>query len=286
MARARKRKAKRERLHREPVVRRIAELLDDGTPTKWRWTSAAHRGLRAAMCMKGVPWKDADQRAEEIVTLARHRIGLSLYPSWAEARGPTPEVREFHYCEGCGGYIGGSSHPWCSRECASRLYSRRHLSRREDAACRGAAGALLAPAVAIVEPPVRERRCRRCARLFCVPRAHRHQLHCSKACGARAERRFDVRHCIVCAEQFTARSPTQMACTLQCQKVARQRGQRSPPRGDARCRHCGGTFALRVTGPRAAFCSDRCRRAAKRVATVDLAPAEPEPELELAMAAD
>lgn len=41
MARAkRKRKARAERLHREPIVREVARILATGTPTKFRYESA------------------------------------------------------------------------------------------------------------------------------------------------------------------------------------------------------------------------------------------------------
>ena len=88
MARSKRRKkARRERLHREPIVREVARLLATGQPTQWRWTSEARHGLRSAMCLKGVAWEVADKRAEEIVMLARYRLGLSLYPTWSQAQG-------------------------------------------------------------------------------------------------------------------------------------------------------------------------------------------------------
>lgn len=137
----RKRKARAERLHREPVVRRVADVLLTGEPTRWRWVSACRHGIRAALCELGYrngnptisPWEQADRLAEEIVTAARHRIGLSRLPvSWRETQGEPYTSRVFYYCGSCSGHMPeGSDVPWCSEECR-RLIRARHYDRQRD----------------------------------------------------------------------------------------------------------------------------------------------------------
>lgn len=122
-------------------MRRVAELLLTGDPTRWRWTAACRHGIRAALCAKGYrngnptisPWEQADRHAVAIVTLARHRIGLSRLPvSWRETQGALYEHRVFYYCESCRGHMPeGNDRPWCSEECNVAI-RRRHYDRQRD----------------------------------------------------------------------------------------------------------------------------------------------------------
>jgi hypothetical protein len=264
MARAKRKKAKAEkarRLHQEPIVRRVAELLETGTPTRWRWTSEARHGLRAAMCLRGAKWDAADKRAEEIVTLARHRIGLSRAPTWSAVQ-ELPSERLYFYCGGCGGYIdGGADRPWCSKDCNKILYKREwwHQGGAEEAARRSAMKAVLnggAP------PPdlSRDRLCRHCSQPF-TP-ANEDQRHCSWRCSQQA-RAAVYRDCLMCSMPFQPRAgggQEQLFCSRTCMQRHHDR-QRAAPREARPCRRCGAIFEPPVKRGRVRmFCSDQCRR--------------------------
>lgn len=259
----RKRKERAERLHREPIVREVARILDVGLPTKWRWTSAVHHAMRATFCVKGMAWAEADKRASEIVTLARHRIGLSLYPSWTEARGPAPEEREYYFCAACGGRPNGGSHnrPWCSEICRNvlRLREREAAGRHEDAArARAKAAVLTGGKPSDVNWQKAERRCHHCSNLY-TPTLKR-QRFCSQTCGANAAR-GPARDCLVCAQPFAPKSAEQLYCGQKCFKVIAQRRVRERRAAAAQqhaliCRTCETQFTS--TRSYRTFCSEAC----------------------------
>lgn len=264
MARAkRKKKEQAERLHREPIVREVARILDVGTPTKWRWTSAAHHGVRSALCLKGLSWADADKRAGEIVTLARHRIGISLYPSWTEAQGSPPVEREYYFCAACGGRPEGGSHdrPWCSEICRSILYKRDRTAagRHDDVArARARAAILTGGQPSDVNWQKAERRCRHCSTPY-FPTLRR-QRYCSTVCSANAIR-GPARDCLVCATPFAPKSAEQRYCGHKCERIAGQRRARQMWAATAQqhalvCRICETPFTS--TRSYRVFCSDAC----------------------------
>ena len=264
MARAKKRRSKKRRLHREPVVRKIAALLETGTPTKWRWTSEAHHGLRAAMCMSGIAWEAADKVAAEVVTLARHRIGLSQYPSWIEARGPTPEQREYFFCASCSGFMqDGSSSPWCSDECRSALQARqRNETGRRGAEARQRATRTILTGGAEPPPAALERSCRKCNKLFKAKKPH--QWFCGHVCAAKKER-YRRTECLICAEPFQPYQHKQLTCGPSCSwklTLKRLRSRHVKRSYEKQCRTCAQAFtAARST---TVLCSEACQRVDNR----------------------
>jgi len=259
----RKRKERAERLHREPIVREVARILDVGTPTKWRWTSAAHHGVRSALCMKGLSWAEADKRAGEIVTLARHRVGISLYPTWRDAQGSPPEHREYYFCAACGGRPDGGSHsrPWCSEQCRAtlRLRERKVAARHEDAARTRAKVAILTGGrPSDVNWQKVERRCHHCSSPY-IPTLKR-QRFCSVVCSSNAIR-GPARDCLVCATPFAPKSAEQRYCGHRCERIAYQRRARQVWAATAQrhalvCRICETPFTS--TRSYRVFCSDAC----------------------------
>ena len=137
------------------------------------------------MCWKGTPWATADKRAGEIVELARHRIGLSHFPSWIEARGETPQEREFWFCATCGGFMKAHNRPWCSEECRAvlRLRQRWSTKRRGDLACEKARRVMLTGGAELVKfTSRRERRCKGCAKVFVINYSNPRTVYCSHRC--------------------------------------------------------------------------------------------------------
>ncbi|MCW5733487.1 MAG: hypothetical protein KIS73_05150 [Enhydrobacter sp.] len=256
----RKRKERAERLHREPIVRRVSELLLTGEPTPWRWTSEARRGLRAGMCLEGMPWHAADKRADDIVRLARHRIGLSRCPTWTEAQGDVPQEREYFYCAGCGGYMHGHDRPWCSRDCQLVLRERRYrVSGRGDELARLHALRVILTGSA----KAAQRSCENCDRL--IAHQARSDRYCSQACReAQCYHPRASRACDICGTDYHPhpRSTSQFCsdrCAaegkLRCERV--RHGRPAQPDYTRRCVICSGTFQGRART--AMTCSEDCR---------------------------
>jgi hypothetical protein len=237
MAGKKRRKSRRtRRLHQEPIVREIARLLETGAPTRWRWTSQARHGLRTGLCLKGMSWAAADSHAEEIVTLARHRIGLSQFPSWIAAQGAAPEARDFYYCACCGGFMpDGYGSPWCSEECRLTLREQARIAtgRRDEEGRRRAVRAILtAGAPELPRPDLRS--CRKCGKLFKPKAGHKHQRYCGRSCAAKRAK-YPARDCLICAAPFRPHQHKQVVCGPACANEARLRRLR----GSRTSRICG-----------------------------------------------
>lgn len=262
MAKAKRKRikqAKARRLHQEPIVRRIADILAKGKPTSFRWSSACRHAVRAALCFKGRSWAAADERAALIVRLALVRIGAQ-YPTHRVAQGEPPAVpRQYFYCAGCHGQMPeGSDHPWCSDTCHKTLWARRNRTqgRLEEQIRLSATRAVIAPEAPAIE--YRDRSCKRCGETFqpVNPRSR----YCSLVCGSRAEK-FAPRDCVVCATRFKPHQHVQLTCSTKCGAIMDKRRKRLPGRPDRpaerSCENCGDTFAPeRVTST---CCSDHCR---------------------------
>lgn len=298
MASKRKRKAKRERLHKEPVVRQIAELLETGKPTRWRFVSEARHGVRAGLCLDGMAWHVADTRAEEIVTLARHRIGLSQFPSWIDAHGEPPRERVYYFCESCGGYIdGGASRPWCGDECRMATFSRRYTQggRYDDRARREATRIALTGKAEKLPPRSRERRCKRCDTPFIVGPKEPGQRFCTHLCATQAVRMtrlHEARPCLICATPFAPGAEAGLYCSAPCVTEAtnrrhRAKRARSKVWHERTCPICESPFKARCK--HSAYCGAECSAEAHRRAhraRMQAKARQREAEAPLAMAAD
>lgn len=215
--------------------------------------------------MQGMAWAAADKRADEIVTHARHRIGLSQFPSWIEARGPTPEHKEFAFCANCGGFMPeGNDRPWCSYECHRLLdgRQRREVMRAEEVAREKARRILLTGGA---EAPLAysrgPRRCRGCGETFTPTAGVRAQRWCSRLCAARTARLKPVA-CLICATQFSPKREAQTFCSTPCrQEAGRRRKQQEYATMVARhhakvCKVCSTPFTS--TRSFALYCGPAC----------------------------
>lgn len=258
--RKRKKNATRRRLHQEPIVREVARLLDTGTPTKYRWSSDAHHGLRAAMCLKGEKWARADSMAGQIVTLALHRIGCSHRPSWQDGQPDAQEV-EYSYCCSCGGFmVGGNDRPWCSLECyrTKKERDRYAANLRADEARRRATRVILTGGTETAQAPL-ERLCRKCGKLFEPTDADKR--YCSRSCAAKRVK-YRARECLSCAAPFQPHQHKQITCGPACWEELnsrRRREQRIKKSYEKSCKICGRAFTGRRST--AVLCGrDECRR--------------------------
>lgn len=177
-----KRKAKRERrLHREPIVRKIASILASGETSKFEFEAACRHGLRAQRCLDGERWAEADKWAALIVQLALHRIG-AVRPRWQEGQpewtqdGHAPVERFYCANPKCHKPLPEGHYKFCSRICATVVTGARYqLSHREEIyaqrAARRAAWSAQQP----------DRACEHCGKRF-RPKSPG-QRFCSALCG-------------------------------------------------------------------------------------------------------
>lgn len=246
----RKRKERAERLHREPIVREVARILEAGTPTKFRYESACRHGLRAGFCMDGLKWEAADQRARQIVTLALHRIGASLRPTWSIGQPQRDGNREYFYCRLCQGFIPeGNDRPWCSNECREALHMADWKSaRRSDDAARQTAIRTVLTGGAEPAPVRVERACKGCGKAY-LPK-EKHQRFCTQLCATHhiSTTKFkESQPCAICATPFMAASNA-LYCSAVCIGEAHRR-QHKAARAERRVWHtltcviCSGTFS-------------------------------------------
>jgi hypothetical protein len=275
----RKRKERAERLHREPIVREVAKILDTGTPTKFRWESICRHGLRAGFCLNGERWEPADQKAKQIVVMALHRIGAGLRPTWSLGQQQRDALREYRWCNHCRGRLDpGSAVPWCSELCRSVLYHRRRVDAAvaEEVARKDMRGAIFG-AIAPRSLADQERRCELCGEGY-KPTIKR-QRFCSWECAR--SRLHPPRACAVCGEEFRPKGQNreQLYCGQRCGHVARNAAQQALlPVYDRVCTICSAAF--RTTDARKLYCRPICksrageaRRKAKKAAPAPMAMA-------------
>lgn len=268
MARAKRkriRQATTRRLHQEPIVRQVAEVLATGQPTKFRWASACRHGLRSALCLKGKSWAAADERAALIVRLALVRIGAQ-YPTHRVAQGDPPaEARQYFYCVSCRGHMPeGCDRPWCSEDCykTHRESVRLSTRQREEEAKRRALRIIMLGPEAQPVTVTAERHCRTCNKLFTPIKTK--NRYCSLSCSQKRER-YPSRPCLVCAEPFKPCNHLQVVCGLECSKAMRRQRLRAiraekPLAAPRPCEICSQPFTpIRATSKQ---CSDACRREA------------------------
>lgn len=260
----RKKKERAERLHREPIVREVARILETGTPTKFRYESACRHGLRASFCMDGLKWDAADERARQIVTLALHRIGASLRPTWSIGQPQRDATREYFYCRHCQAFMPeGNSSPWCGEQCreARWIIEWKRGSAADDVARREALRSVFG---ASAEPSSgrAERKCKGCDKAF-VPN-QRGQRFCSNPCARHHVKSTWLREskpCAICSTPFMAHLETSLYCSAPCVAEGERRVRRAwmakkRAQHDKTCAICSKAFLTSRLDR--IYCGDEC----------------------------
>jgi hypothetical protein len=295
VAKAKRRKQRAERLHREPIVRRVGDILATGKPTLFRYESACRHGLRAAWCMKGWKWAVADEQAALVVRLALCRIGASLRPTYRVSGLAEGPGTDYWFCRHCKGrQEPGASSPWCSKECWMADYERqrREQHRRDEEAARAARHAIMGE----LPPLPAGLRCRHCQKLFQPDRVRDGALrkYCSHACYVAAGAQGRTIPCLVCATPFAAQFINSKYCGAACAAEAERRKRReraaAVPYAERACAICSTPFTpAGANAQHAVYCSPPCAKegtrrnvAARRYRRREQAEKAPEPELALA----
>lgn len=207
------------RIHNDPIVRRIARILDSGRPTRFAFEGACRHGIRAHLCLSGATWARADTFAALVVTLALHRIGATR-PTWAQAQPEYGDDVERWWCVVCHGELNGERSKYCSDVCRV-IGVNRDVSARRVLDEQAARAAMVAAGGRTLE-----RACQQCGEAFEVDLHRPLRKFCSVKCF-RESRAAQAKTCPQCGHQFTPRhNRSQKFCSLECRDESYRR-----PRG-------------------------------------------------------
>ncbi len=209
-------------LSREKMIRAVVEILKEGEPSKFRFEASCRHNIRHDLCLDGVLWDEADQRAASIVTAALDRIG-AVRPTWHEGQIEHTENFEIErrWCIRCGAQIAvedieGGARKYCSPVCS---YNDHHGQWKAD--YRGKLRGALP-----TDRTGRPTTCPGCGRQF-VPH-HWHQRLCSPECAYKhrkleTSRRRDAAQaqipdaqCEVCLSIFRPKRAGSTLCSMKC----------------------------------------------------------------------
>jgi hypothetical protein len=115
----------------------VSEALDAGeATTHWTFEGMLIAILRAEMCLRSIPWRDADEAARAVVIEALTAIGAKR-PSWQEGQpewtdgGVIRETRTL--CANCEGPLPEGHKVYCGKICGDAARARRYWHDMEDA---------------------------------------------------------------------------------------------------------------------------------------------------------
>jgi endogenous inhibitor of DNA gyrase (YacG/DUF329 family) len=252
----------------DSMILAAVAILDTGQSSKFQYEGAVRHGLRAGLCLDGIPWSSADNRASRIVERALQKIGAAR-PTWQEAQPDHTDDRmvERWHCKNCGRPVAlgknGRPRKYCSDECLQIFHVRMNF--RYGA--RQSRAEYLAACVA--NRKLREhgeRDCARCGKLF-LQGSYRDRTYCSPECASAAKRDAMLIHedrpCTVCGTLFRPRTVESKYCSRRCEAD----GKRQRP-DSAECRTCGKVFAPDSVGQK--FCCHSCFTTSRRVTRPEL----------------
>lgn len=249
---------------RRYVVGGVLAVLKTYSLSKFEHEAACRHGLRAALCLDGHGWHEADAEARAVVAEALLYLG-AVRPTWIE--GQREYTTPIENCQNCGGPLDeadkGKHRRFCSYTCAesSRTY-RGELASYIDTSARHAAHYLLK----------KERRpladCAWCGKGF-RPITDQTRF-CSLTCaGMGRVDRVPEKTCKNCGQRFRGRSAKTLFCSIPC-RVEFDRNS-LPPKD---CAHCGRTF--RPSHHTGKYCGDECYKAVKAIKRREKREAEKE----------
>jgi predicted nucleic acid-binding Zn ribbon protein len=118
---------------REGILVGVISILRSGNPTRFAHEGACRHGLRAALCLEGHSWDDADAATSSIISDALHRLG-AVRPPWWEGQSEyadTDASKGLCSYSRCGNPIpldrgvGLRSVKFCSDECGMYAHNER-----------------------------------------------------------------------------------------------------------------------------------------------------------------
>jgi predicted nucleic acid-binding Zn ribbon protein len=166
---------------RDHLIAAVADILRQGAPTAFSFEASCRHGLRAAFCLYGWTWAEADATAADILAAAIRKVGARR-PTWQEGQ---PEWTQYGIlaierttCIRCKAPLPEGHWKYCSMLCAqadkqARLRARRAEEMLAYQRARYAAGKL--------HPPQPPRPCEVCGKSF-SPRKKTARF-CSYSCS-------------------------------------------------------------------------------------------------------
>jgi len=181
---SRRRPRRGERADRQARMRLIAEVLQQGEPSRFRFEGACRHAVRARLCLDGWPYHAADAEAHELVQGALDMIAARR-PSWAMGQPECVQqgvrAHEPVHCKRCGRTLPEGHKLWCSKVCfnAARIERMTHEERQRKRAVTEASHA----AWRARQP---HRHCEQCGKAF-KPRkpSEKNQRFCCLQCANR-----------------------------------------------------------------------------------------------------
>jgi len=179
---SRRRSRRGERADRQARMRQIAEVLQQGEPTRFRFEGACRHAVRARLCLDGWPYHAADAEAHQLVQGALDMIAARR-PSWAMGQPEWTQdgarLAERHHCARCAEPLPEGRRLWCSDTCKNAAHTDRDRRDRRD---EYAAKARAYRAARAAKVP--ERTCETCGRGFKPkdPGRRPNQRFCSVKC--------------------------------------------------------------------------------------------------------
>lgn len=123
----------------ERIIDAVADILDQGEPTPFRFEALCRAVLRAGFVLRGTPWARADNMSAQIVAAAFAQLGVDHQVEWKmgqpewtqEGHAPVERTR----CIECHRGLAGDQTKFCGALCAWAYHARLdRLRAQEDAA--------------------------------------------------------------------------------------------------------------------------------------------------------
>jgi hypothetical protein len=122
-----------ERMAFQSLVKAVAERLETGEPTVFRFEAELRHHLRSSWCLEGMRWCKADEKAEAVILLA-FRFLKAVRPTWLEGQQITKGTL-FCANESCAVALRiDAQSVYCSETCrnvqSSRVWERRQAPQK------------------------------------------------------------------------------------------------------------------------------------------------------------
>jgi len=225
-------------------------VLRGWTQSPFEREGSVRAGLRAALCLEGARWDQADNEAERVIDECFRRMGVER-PSWMD--GQRNHVDRGDFCLRCGrpmaddAVTGGRLPLFCSDICATAALAARE---NDELILRNEVRKEAKRLVARESKPAKV--CAQCGKLFhpAIPwgEGYRKQLYCSHNCANIAKEDKTTIACTTCGKTFsTKRSANSLYCSRVCKHAATF---------SKSCIVCGSSFDAKTRD--ALYCSRRC----------------------------
>lgn len=239
---------------RQSIVNKLMDHMRDWRTTPFEHEAAVRYALRSTLCLRGTPWRTADQEAASIVAECLRGMG---------ARRPTHEEAQRYYveprenCSWCCVPLPPDRLKWrfCSEHCARSAWVLREY---EDGWKKSELGRRAYEVIERSRTPMST--CKKCGTGFHPRREAAHQEFCSQKCFGEYRAYLPNQICQHCEKPYRQRQAKHSGrfCSLECYNANRREGVI-----DRTCEWCSKTFLAKTVNAR--LCSDHCRASSANI---------------------